>query len=98
MQCSRARSLLVLKWTVLGFLLTISYKSVLRANFMKTEYDDTIDTIDDMLKSDRQFMVAGDTLLKHLLESDPRDKVEILAKGVEYYDYGTKFSEYVSRR
>ena len=65
---------------------------------MKTEYDDTIDTIDDMLKSDRQFMVTGDTLLRLELESDPRDKVKDLAKRVEYYDYGTKFPEYVSRR
>ena len=64
---------------------------------MKTEYDDTIDTIDDMLKSDRQFMVAGDTLLKPLLKSDPRDKVKDLKKRVEYYNYGNKLAEYVSR-
>ena len=65
---------------------------------MKTEYDDTIDTIDDMLKSDKQFMVTGDTLLKLLLESDPRSQVKELEKRVEYYNYGTKFPEYVSRR
>ena len=64
---------------------------------MKTEYDDTIDTIDDMLNSDRQFMVAGDTLLKQLLESDPRDEVKDLEKRVEYYDHGTKIPENVSR-
>ena len=65
---------------------------------MKTEYDDTIDTIDDMLKSDRQFMVTGDTYLKLLLENDPRGKVKELEKRVEYYNYGRKFPEYVSRR
>ena len=89
--------MIVLKWTVLGFLLTISYKSVLRANLMTTEYDDTIDTIDDMLKSDRQFMVAGDTLLKPLLKSDPRDKVKDLEKRVVYYNAGNKRPEHVSR-
>ena len=30
---------------------------------MKIEYDDTIETINDMVQSDRQFMVAGDIQL-----------------------------------
>ena len=64
---------------------------------MTTEYDDTIDTIDDMLKSDRQFMTTGDTFLKQLLESDPRDKVRDLEKTVEYYDHGNKAPEYLYR-
>ena len=81
--------MLVLKWSICGFLLTISYKSVLRVIMMSTEYDDTIDTIDDMLQSERQFMVAGDTGLRRLVETDPRPKVKILAKEVKYFDYGT---------
>ena len=91
--CSRARSFLVLKWTVLGFLLTISYKSVLRAILMKTEYDEVIDTTYDMLQSDRQLMVAGDTGLKYLLESDPRAHLKALAKNVLYYNSGRKSPE-----
>ena len=55
---------------------------------MSTEYDDTIDTIDDMLQSERQFMVAGDTDLRRLVETDPRPKVKTLAKEVKYYDRG----------
>ena len=86
---SNARSLLVLKWTVLAFLLTMSYKSVLRAILMKTEYDDTIESIDDMLKSDRQFMLTADTSLKELVENDPREKVQALAKKSKYYNRGT---------
>ena len=88
-KCSRARSLLVLKWTVLGFLLTISYKSVLRAMMMKVEYENTIDTIDDMLLSERKFLVAGDTQLRYLVEGDPRMKVKQLVKQVKYYSHGT---------
>ena len=45
---------------IVGFLLAISYKSVLRAMLMKTYYEDTIDTIDDMLDSTRQFFVQSD--------------------------------------
>ena len=62
---------------------------------MTTEYDDTIDTIDDMLKSDRQFMVPGDPILKQLLENDPRAKVKDLKRRVEYYSQGN--IEFVSR-
>ena len=88
-QCARSRSLLVLKWTVLGFLLTISYKSVLRAIMMKTEYDDTIDTIDDMLKSDKQLILPSDiAMLSELVEYDPRKQVQTLYENAEYYVQG----------
>ena len=88
-KCARSRSLLVLKWTVLGFLLTISYKSVLRAIMMKTEYEDTIDTIDDMLQSDKQFMLPSDiAIVLGLAESDPRKQVQILTENAEYFVQG----------
>ena len=78
-----------MKWTVLGFLLAISYKSVLRAIMMKTEYDDTIDTIDDMLNSEKQFMLASDVaILQELVRTDPRKQVQILAEDAEYYEQG----------
>ena len=63
---------------------------------MSTEYDDTIDTIDDMLQSERQFMVAGDTRLRQLIETDPRPKFKTLAKEVNYFDQGTITPEEVS--
>ena len=87
--------MLILKWTIIGFLLTICYKSVLRVIMMTTEYDDTIDTIDDMLQSKRQLMVAGDTGLRRLVETDPRTKVKTLAKEVKYFDLGTVTPEEV---
>ena len=91
--------MLALKWTVLGFLLTISYKSVLRAILMKTEYDDTIDTIDDMLQSDKQFMLAGDVaMLQELMRTDPRKQVQILAENVEYYEQGIAAPEWVVKK
>ena len=70
---------------------------VLRAILMTTEYDDTIDTIDDMLRSDRQFVVAGDTGLRQMVETDPRTKVKALAKEVEFYNQGTLSPEMVDR-
>ena len=85
--------MLVLKWAVVGFMLTMSYKSVLRAMLMTVEYEETIDTIDGMLNSDRKFMLAGDTPIRSMLEGDPREKVKQLAKVVEYYSLGKGFNE-----
>ena len=82
--------MVVLKWAVIGFFLSMSYKSVLRAILMKTYYEDPIDTIDDVLQSDRQFMYAADTLLKEWLENDPREKVKALAKRAKPYYVGTQ--------
>ena len=92
---SKARTFLVFKWTLLGFFLTISYKSVLRASMMKTQYDDTIDTIDDMIASKRALLVAGDTRLRQLVETDPRPKVQALWEKTKYYEYGPPMPEWV---
>ena len=56
---------------------------------MNVYYENTIDTIDDALHSGRLFGVASDTVMKPLVLSDPRDKVQQLAKRVYYYKYGT---------
>ena len=86
-RCSRARTLIVLKWTVLGFLLTISYKSVLRSMMMNVEYENTIDTIDDVLQSDLKLLVVGNTNQKFRLMGDPRKKVKQLEDKIQYYNY-----------
>ena len=86
---SKARSLIVFKWMIVGFLLTISYKSVLRAMLMKVYYAETIDSIDDMLKSERTLMMAGDSIIPHLIASDPREKVKKLAGRISFYKFGS---------
>ena len=96
-KCCRARKILVLKWTVLGFLLTISYKSVLRSMMMKVEYEDTIDTIDDLLESDRILLIAGDSGLKLRFEGDPREKVRKLANKTQYVNFNLGASWEVPR-
>ena len=87
--CSGARKLLLMKWMVVGFFFSISYKSVLRAMMIKIEYEKTMDTIDDMLQSDKQFMLASDVaIVQELVRTDPRKQVQILAEDAEYYEQG----------
>ena len=83
--------LLVLKWMIVSFFLTMSYKAVLRASMMKIEYEKPIDNLDDLLVSNMKFLVAGDTNTRPLLEADPRMKVRELFKKnqVEYFKFGT---------
>ena len=85
---SGARMILVFAWMMVGFFLTVSYKSVLRSMMMTTEYDQTIDTIDDMLQSELPLWMANDTSLKLMLATDPREKVKELGKLVNGYPIG----------
>ena len=87
---SRARLMLVGTWLLSCFLLTNSYKSVLRAMMMTTEYDHTIDSLDDMLRSEIKIMLPADTGMKRLWETDPRPKVQQLSKQVEEFKFGSK--------
>ena len=86
-KCSKSRQFLVLKWTIIGFLLAISYKSVLRALLIKVEYEKSINTINDMIESDRVLYVAEGTPLKLLLNTDPRENVKMLAKKTLFYQW-----------
>ena len=87
---SRARLTLVGTWLLSCFLLTNSYKSVLRAMMMTTEYDPTIDTLDDLLLFEVKIMLPADTGMKGLWETDPRERVQQLSKMVEDFKYGSK--------
>ena len=51
---------------------------------MKMEYDITIETIDDVLQSDRTFLVAG--FQRALLMTDEREKVKQLTS-MKLVDY-----------
>ena len=56
---------------------------------MNVYYENTIDSIYDMLESDKTLRVASDTYIKDLLLSDPRIEVKQLAKRVVYFQFGT---------
>ena len=75
-----------MKWMVVGFFFSISYKSVLRAMMIKVEYEKTMDTIDDILQSEMPIMMASDIdTFPYLMKTDPRKKIEALSEKIEWY-------------
>ena len=83
--CAKARKIIVWLWILLGFLLTISYKSVLLANMTSVEYENGIDSIEDMLYSTKPLMVIRS--MKALFATDPRSQVNELSKKIHYFDF-----------
>ena len=86
---SRGRVTLVGVWILFGFIMTISFKSVLRARMMTIEYEKTIDTLDDAVSSGLSAAMPIDSSLTKLLQSDPREKVQQLAKRLNGFNLGT---------
>ena len=66
--------------------MTLSYESVLRAMLMKTYYEKKIDTIDDVLASEREVFAPMSTgIWTDMMASDPRPKVRDIAKRTKSY-------------
>ena len=84
--CAMARDVLILKWAMTGFLLTISYKSVLLANIINIEYEKGYNTVEDVLGSNKPVWIDGTSGIATLLKTDPRGKVQRLAKKARYFE------------
>ena len=69
----------------MGFFLTLSYKSVLRANMMSTEYEKGIDSIEDLINSKKPLMVISE--MKYWFVLDPTADIKALSKHVIFYEY-----------
>ena len=84
--CAIARDILVLKWAMIGFLLTISYKSVLLSNMINIEYERGFDTVEDVLRSEKTLWIDGGSGIVNLMKTDPREKIKELAKKTRTYE------------
>ena len=52
---------------------------------MKTYYEKKIDSIDDMLADDREFVIYGESAIRQMMASDPRPKVRDLSRRTTGY-------------
>ena len=83
--CSKAREIFVLKWLVVGFLLTTMYKSVLRSNMIHIKYERGIDSVEDVLKTDKKVLFGCHSPGAKLLSMDRREKMIEFNKRVDCY-------------
>ena len=74
-------------------MLNISYQSVLRDLLMKTYYEETIDTQDEMLASGRRLLIWRGTVIHDRMVSDPRLKVKDLARRSILYNAKADISQ-----
>ena len=84
-QCAKARDLIVLKWAMIGFLLTISYKSVLLSKLIHIDYEKGLDSVDDVLRSNKPVVTDGTSAITKLVKSDPRGKMKEIGERLKTY-------------
>ena len=80
--CSKARLILVTKWMLLGFILNLCYKSVLLSCLVSVRHEKPIETLEDMLHTDRKILMQGRTTTEILMKTDPRPGIQQLAKKI----------------
>ena len=61
--CAKSRKFLILKWMMIGVLLSYGYRSVLLATLVSPTYEKPIDTIQDLLDTERPIHAAHPTFL-----------------------------------
>ena len=67
------RKVVILKWIVLGYILTLGYKTTLLSSLIPIRYEDTIESLDDLDKSELPLILPQGTALYDHLASDPRE-------------------------
>ena len=57
--CAKSRKFLILKWMMIGVLLSNGYRSVLLATLVSPTFEKPIDTIQDLLDTERPIYAEG---------------------------------------
>ena len=68
----RTRKILILKWIVLGSILTMGYKCTLLSNLIPIQYEETIDTLQDLDQSGLSLLIPKDTDVHYSFANDQR--------------------------
>ena len=87
---SKARISLVAEWLLLGFLINMGYKSVLRASLVSVQYEKPIEILEDMLFTDRKLIMFANTSTAIMLRTDPRYDMKQLVKKINWIPFTRK--------
>ena len=82
---AKARQLLLLKWAMVGLFLTSCYKETLLSTLIAIEYEESLDSVNDILAQDKFVLFDGNSGMADLLKSDPRENVKALNKMSKSY-------------
>ena len=80
-----ARDVVVLKWAIMGLILCASYKGILLSKLINIEYEKGLDSVEDVLRSEKTVVFDGSAAFNNLLKSDPRENVKELRKWTKPY-------------
>ena len=84
-KCSKARQLLLIIWLFAAFSLTLSYKEVLIANLVNLGYEDTIDDLDDLVRSGIPLALPINSYWRNWLKYDQRKSaIKLFNNNVPY--------------
>lgn len=67
------RKVVILKWIVLGNILTLAYKKSLLSSLIPIRYEDTIDNIFDIDKSELPIFLPKGLFVTKYISGDPRN-------------------------
>ena len=79
---------MILKWIVLGNILTLGYKTTLLSSLIPIRYDDTIDTMDDLDKSGLPLIFQRGASDYDHFANDPREIITRIFKRAIFFDGG----------
>ena len=68
----KIRKILILKWMLLGSIITMAYKSTLLSSLITVRYERPIDTIMDLERSGLPALLPNNTPLQTMFATDPR--------------------------
>ena len=74
------RKVVILKWIVLGNILTLAYKKSLLSSLIPIRYEDTIETMFDVDKSGLQLILPKDSFTAKYITEDPKNMTSHLSK------------------
>ena len=95
---THSRKLLLIQWLVFVNFLLMGYKSVLLSSLVTIRYEDTIDTLDDLDKSNLPLMIAQGAGLVEPLEKDPRPIMKRIFSRSKLYPYDGNTPDWVWER
>ena len=83
----KIRKLAILKWIVLGNVITIAYKSTLLSSLVTIRYEDSINTLNDLDRSGIQLVLGRGTQGHNFFANSPRKLLRKMFNNSHLFDF-----------